>query len=67
VLFDILQGFKYNNQLVHWQNINGNYNLVSRLVDGQVEQIERIQVAGMESGYVVLLALTPAAEIRIYR
>jgi len=51
-----------------WKWSNGNYNLESRLVDGQVEQIERIQQgAGMESGYVAILASTPAAEIRIYR
>ncbi|XP_017012150.2 uncharacterized protein clos [Drosophila takahashii] len=50
-----------------WKWSNGNYSLVSRLVDGQVEQIERIQRgAGMEAGYVALLASSPAAEIRIY-
>ncbi|KAH8345532.1 hypothetical protein KR084_007608 [Drosophila pseudotakahashii] len=50
-----------------WKWSNGDYSLVSRLMDGQVEQIERIQRgAGMESGYVALLASSPAAEIRIY-
>uniref|UniRef100_A0A6P4EBK3 LOW QUALITY PROTEIN: uncharacterized protein LOC108040825 n=1 Tax=Drosophila rhopaloa TaxID=1041015 RepID=A0A6P4EBK3_DRORH len=50
-----------------WKWSNGNYSLVSSLMDGLVEQIALIQrEAGMESGYVALLVSSPAAEIRIY-
>ncbi|XP_017066585.1 uncharacterized protein LOC108104812 [Drosophila eugracilis] len=50
-----------------WKWINGSYTLVSRLLDGQVENIARIpQEVGMDSGYVALLATSPAAEIHIY-
>ncbi|XP_017120153.1 uncharacterized protein LOC108141347 [Drosophila elegans] len=50
-----------------WKWSSGNYSLVGSLLVGQVEQMARIQRgAGMESGYVALLASSPAAEIRIY-
>ncbi|EDV58234.2 uncharacterized protein LOC6541760 [Drosophila erecta] len=50
-----------------WKWSNGNYSLSSRLMDGQVEQMALSQrCAGMESGYVALMASSPAAEIRIY-
>ncbi|XP_039486003.1 uncharacterized protein LOC120448200 isoform X1 [Drosophila santomea] len=50
-----------------WKWTSGDYSLSSRLMDGQVEQMELSQGgAGMESGYVALMASSPAAEIRIY-
>ncbi|EDW47124.1 GM20593 [Drosophila sechellia] len=50
-----------------WKWSNDNYSLSSKLMDGQVEQMALSQGgAGMESEYVALMALSPAAEIRIY-